>query len=305
MRLPLATSPAERALTSMMADQAEGLRRLLGRDRLRIITMVSGGVGVGKTSATINLAVALARGGRKVLVLDENCGAAGVTGALGLAPRHDLWHVLRREKTLEQVIVPGPGNIAVLAAAHSAQRLAELGQSERQWLADCFSGPTAPGGVVVVDAAAGGAGSVLPLNLAAQEVVVVLSAAAPAITEAYALIKMLSQNQARRHFRILVNKAKGGEAHTIFNNMAQAARRYLAVSLDLLGFVPPDEKLRSATRLCQPVVEVFPDAAAADCFCCMAGAVAQWPNQAEEGAAPGHFMQCRRGGRASSARVML
>ncbi len=240
-------------------DQAEGLRHLRASDAVRIITVAGGRTAVGKTSTVVNLAVALAKNGKHVLVLDENPRHNNVNSNLGLKARYDLLHVINRDKTLEQAILPGPEGISVLTAMRGIHSLAKLDHADQEWLVESFGRLPTPVDVVLVDTAAGSASHVLSLSLAAQQVLVVLSAAAASITDAYALIKYMSQEYARRQFLMVVNNVRSErEARIIFDNISQVAGRHLSVSLDLMGCIPTDEKLRRSTQLCRPVVEAFP-----------------------------------------------
>lgn len=273
-------------------DQAEGLRCLQAKEGVRIITVASGGNGVGKTSAVVNLAVALARDGKDVLVLDENPCHNNVCANLGIKARYDLLHVINRDKTMEQVILRGPEGISILPAIRGVNSLAKLQRAEQERMIDCFSNLPRPVDVVLVDAAAGSTGHVLSLSLAAQEVLMVLSPAASAITGAYALIKLMSQEYARRHFRILVNKAGSEkEAMAIFGNVHQAAQRYLSVSPDFMGFVPLDNKLRRSAHLCRPVVEAFPGSASAASYRQLATGLQHWPHSDDHAGGIENFMQ--------------
>ncbi|MFN7085436.1 MAG: AAA family ATPase [Burkholderiales bacterium] len=264
-------------MARITGDQADGLRRLLARNSLRIITVASATAGVGKTSCVVNLAVALVKAGRNVLILDESAGRSNVSGVLGINARYDLLDVINRDKTLEQVLVAGPEGICVLPAARGVARLAGIGREDQDRLIACFGRLPNPVDVVLVDTATGNGGKALPVSLAAQETMLVLSKSTTSITGNYALIKTMSLQYAKRHFGVLVNKVRTErEAKAIFLNMAQAAQRYLSVSLDYLGFIPPDDKLERATALCAPVVEAFPAAASAMAFRAMAGAMTGW-----------------------------
>ena len=253
-------------MVSLFADQAEGLRRLLGGNAASIITVASATAGVGKTTAVINAAVALARAGREVLILDESPSRCNVAGTLGIDARYDLLHVMNRERTLAQVLVTGPEGVSVLPAARGVGRLAGLDRNAQERLIGCFRDLSRPIDMVLVDAAGGGS-KALPVSVAAQDVMLVLSGTSASITENYALIKTMNSQYARRHFRILLNKVRPERAaRTIFANMAHAARRYLAVSLEYIGCIPPDERLQRATALCASVVEAFPAAPSAAGF---------------------------------------
>ncbi|MFN3397001.1 MAG: MinD/ParA family protein [Sulfurimicrobium sp.] len=279
-------------MPEIMPDQAEGLRRLLAEDFVRIITLTSGKRGAGKTSVLINLAVALARRGKQVMILDEHQGQHSVVGMLGLTPYYSLTHVLRREHTLEQVMLSGPEGIWVVPSGKSIQALANISATDLEWLVTSFAQLAHPVDVVLVDAIAGVAGNVLPLSLAAQELVVVVDPQASSMTEAYALIKVLNQGFARRNFHIVVNRvASPEEAGVVFNNMAKVAKHFLKVSLDFMGFVPQDEKMHRATQLGRTVVDAFPASAAARSFRNLAEKVEQWPRPGGEQGQMEAFMQ--------------
>lgn len=267
----------------MQRDQADGLRRLLDRDRLRMVIINSAAAGRGKTAATINLAGAMAESGSKVLILDECPAGQGVPAALGLKARFDLEDVIRRERNLDEVIVHGPAGILVLPMTRGAKSLSQLPVREQQMLVERCGRLGLAVDTLLVDAAPGQASALVWPGTAMQEVVVLENGSAAAITAAYALIKKLSGENARREFHLLVsNITSENEARTIFGNMARVARRYLQVSLDFLGHVPFDEKLQLAARLRLPVVSAFPATSAATSFRRMAQEVCAWP-QAQEG----------------------
>ena len=275
----------------VLHDQAEGLRRLLAQDVVRIITVASGRGGVGKTSAILNLAVALARRGRNVLLLDENSGKNNLSRRLGLEPNYDLLHVLHRKKTMEQIMLHGPEGIGIVPAALGVKALAGLDASSGERLVESFRQLQQPVDVVLMDAVAGIERNVLSLSLAAQEVVVVVSNQPASITDAYSLIKVLSQDYAKHKFRVLVNTVAAAEARAIFENMAKAASRFLDVTLDFMGHIPFDEKLMQSTRLHRPVVDAFPAAPSAVAFRQLAETLEQWPYPTVDNGRLDVFMQ--------------
>lgn len=273
-------------------DQAEGLRRLLDRQGLRIVRLSSGAGGRGKTGAVLNLAAALAELGRDVLILDENPAAQGVTAELGLKARYDLDDVIQRRRDLDEVLVRGPAGILILPIARGATSLTRLPVPDQQWLVDRCSRLSSPVDTLLVDAAEGSASALLWPGIAAQEVIVLSGGSAQAITAGYALIKRLNAEFGRREFRLLVNDVSGeAEARNIFGNMAGVARRYLQVSLDFMGHVPADDRLQQAARLRQPVVAAFPKAAASGSFRNLALAITGWPRAQEDASGLDEFMR--------------
>jgi flagellar biosynthesis protein FlhG len=274
----------------MRPDQAEGLRRLLDRSGLRVVSISAGSSGAAETM--INLAGALAELGNDVLIIDAHPAAHGVAAALGLKAPLDFEDVIRRSHNLDEVIVRGPAGLRILPLAHGARALARLPAPEQQRLLDRCIRPGFPVDTLLVDAAARSAGALAWSNTAAQEVIVIAGGGAAEITAAYASIKRLSREHARREFHILVaNVASEREARAIFDNMAAVARRYLGASLHFSGHFPVDDKLQHAAQLRLPVVAAFPAAAAAAGFRRLAQAVAAWPRADEEGTGFDDFMR--------------
>lgn len=279
-------------MADILQDQAEGLRRLLARDTVRVVTLTSGRTGVGKSNIVINLAAALAKRGRRVLVLDEQQGKGGMETLLGLTARYDLMHVIRREKTLDEVMLRGPEGVDIVSAGNGLRVLGELSQDDQDSLVQSFRQVSNTVDVVLVDAVAGVASNVLPLSLASQEIVIVVSQHPSSIKDAYALIKVLNQNFAIHRFHILASKVKDEqEAQALYDNMAEVAVRFLKVTLDFMGYVPLDEKLKQAARICRPVVDAFPVAASAKAIRGLAETMEQWPQPSGEDGCLESFMQ--------------
>lgn len=277
-------------VAEVVQDQAAGLRRLFARDFVRVITVAGGKVSIGKTHVVINLAISLARRGKRVLVLDSQHGRSNLDALLGIKPRYNLSHVIRRERTLEEVMVEGPHGVCIVQAAQGLKSLAGLDVDEQNWLVHSFSQLSRPLDVVLVDA--GYSDPQSSLSMASQEIIIVVSAHHGSITDAYGLIKSLSRNFAKRHFHILVNKVENEhDAHAVYANMAQVAGRFLDVTLDFMGFVPFDEKIRQAALLCRPVAEAYPAADATQAFRDMAGDVDQWPYPQGDSGQIESFMQ--------------
>jgi flagellar biosynthesis protein FlhG len=255
-------------LANPIQDQAEGLRRLLVQDNdFRAVTVISGSAGTGKTIAVINLATALSQSGKKVLIIDENAGASNLGGTLGLSAHRDLLDVIRRDMTLDKVLIQHPDGYSILPAGRGMRVLEKLNPDDQSHLIDSFGNVTPPMDVVLVDAAAGSTSRLLSLAFPCHEIVVLVSSQPASITTAYALIKHISGNSGSQRFRVLVNKVGDEtEAKKIFDNMARVASRYLSVSLDFIGFIPPDDKLRQSIRRGHAVMNLFPASASAIAF---------------------------------------
>lgn len=276
-------------------DQAAGLRSLMisqAPEAVRVFTIAGGKSRIGKTSVVINLATALAKEGQRVLLIDENPCQNNICSNLGLQARFDLLHVINRDKTLNQVMLQGPDNIAIVPAMRGIQILNKLNPDEQDWLIKSFAEFTRDVDVVLIDTAMTGNTHVLPLSLASEQVMIVISGSAGSLTGAYALIKIMSQEYAKQHFLILVNKVDSeSEALAIYQNLYQVARQYLTVTLEFIGYVYSDEKLRSAMQLRRSVIEAFPMSLASMCFKQLAERVSRSPSPDKSQGGVENFMQ--------------
>ncbi len=234
---------------------------------VRVIAITSGKGGVGKTNIATNLAYHLSQMKRKTLVLDADMGLANIDVILGIAPRHNLYHVLRGEKTIGEVIVDGPGGMKILPAASGIQEMADLSRGEKLALLDELDGLGAELDFMLIDTAAGIAGNVIYFNVAAREIIVVVSPEPTSITDAYALIKILYSNYGEKRFMLLVNMVKNSnEAREVFQKLSNATSHFLNLTVEYLGYVLEDTKVPEAVRRQKALAEIYSDSRASKCL---------------------------------------
>ncbi len=230
---------------------------------LRVIAVASGKGGVGKTNLAANVAVALARQGLRVCVVDADLGLANLDVVFGLAPRMSLLHVIRGERRLAEVIVDGPAGVRIVPAASGVEELTALGAADRIRLLDEVDGLDVGLDVLLIDTAAGISGNVLYFTAAAAEALVIITPEPTSLTDAYGLIKVLATRYGRREFLVAVNMAAGAaDAETAFGRLARVTERFLGVRLEYQGYVPLDDALPRAVRAQTPVVLAAPSAPA-------------------------------------------
>jgi len=263
-------------------DQAEGLRRMLGRQNPRVVTLVSGARGTGKTSAAVNLATAIAASGRSVLLLDENCETRNAAGMLGTRTTVDLMDVIRGGRSLEQSLLPGPEGLMILPAGRGVPALSGLDEHARDRLVEGFARIGGALDYIVVDTVAGAASRLLPLAHPDQESILVTTADAPGQTAAYGMMKLLQSGLNKQRLSILVSMVHTeAEADAAFRNIAAVARRYLGIDVNYLGSVPKDRRMGDAERAHRPIVDMFPHAPSSLQFRNQARQVMQWPGPGE------------------------
>lgn len=284
----------------MLNDQAAGLRAIKAgapgtgvpvdaakkapakparkRKPVRVIAIASGKGGVGKTNVSVNLGVSLSKMGNRVLLMDADMGLANVDIMLGLQTEYNLSHVLDGEKTLREVMVDAPGGLKIIPAASGVKRMAQLTPMENAGIINAFSELDGILDVLLIDTAAGIADSVVSFCRAAQEVVVVVTDEPASMTDAYALIKVLSREYSLTKFQLLANMTRS-EKHgrMLYEKFSQVCEQFLDVSIDYLGTVPFDHDLREAIQKQSPVTIAKPMSEAAQSFRGMAQKIDSWP----------------------------
>lgn len=244
----------------------------------QVIAVTSGKGGVGKSNVVANLAVSLARAGKRVLVLDADLGLGNLDVLLGLVPQHTIEDVLVGSHTLTEIMLSGPGGIHVLPASSGVPRLTALTESQQLMIQEQLADLAAEMDVLLIDTGAGISPNVTFFASSADETMVIISPEPTSLTDAYALIKVLARQYRERRFKVLVNQAKSPrEASEVFGKLDVAVDRFLHVSVELVGAIPYDDYVHMAVMQQKAVSDMFPDAPAAQAFKRLAQQVTQWP----------------------------
>jgi flagellar biosynthesis protein FlhG len=236
----------------------------------RIMAVTSGKGGVGKTFVSANLAAALARTGRRVLVLDADLGLANLDVVLNLFPKITLHDVFTGKSTLADAILPAPGGFSVLLAGSGMVEYSRMTPEVREQLQRVIAEVEPQFDHVLLDTGAGISDVVLYTVSLAGEVLVVATPEPTSLTDAYATIKVLATTQGRRRVSLLVNQTrKPGEGRAVRQQLQQVLDRYVnsgldsPVRLELLGEIPSDPAVRECVQRRQLLLEALPGAPAA------------------------------------------
>jgi len=195
----------------------------MGMHPVQVIAVTGGKGGVGKTNVSVNLSLALAELGRRVVLLDADLGLANVDVLLGLTAKRTLADVVAGECDLRDVMIPGPGGIRVVPAASGTQSMVQLSTLQHSGLIQAFSDIGNDIDVLIIDTAAGIGDGVVSFVRAAQEVLLVVTDEPTSITDAYALIKLLNRDYGISRFRVLANMAHAPqEGRNLFARPTQA-----------------------------------------------------------------------------------
>jgi flagellar biosynthesis protein FlhG len=265
----------------IVADQAEKLREIMRsrthsssaaspqtKKNSRIIAVASGKGGVGKTNISINLALAYAKLGKKVIVLDADLGLANVNVVLGVIPRFNLYHLIRRQKTMKEIIMDTSYGIQIVAGASGFAKIANLSEDERKgFIEELFELSTAD--VIIIDTSAGVSNNVLTFVAASDDVIIVTTPEPTAITDAYGIVKIIATeiDNLELGLKLVVNRVTSvTEGRRVAERVINIAGQFLNLKIDYLGFVYDDALVHTAVIKQKPFLALDPKSKASICI---------------------------------------
>jgi flagellar biosynthesis protein FlhG len=257
-----------------MNDQAEKLRQIIEHLKLknseakvevpikksaRVITVTSGKGGVGKTNITINLAIALSEMGLRVVILDADFGLANIDILFGIIPRYTLVDVMKNKKNILEVLSEGPQNIKFISGGSGVEDLVRLEKHQLMSFIDNIALLDKISDIILIDTGAGLSESVMSFVMAADDVLLVTTPEPTSITDAYALIKLVSHRDKNKEIKVLVNRAENSaEANDILNKLSVVSEKFLEMKLHRLGYVQSDEYVVKAVKQQKPFMISYP-----------------------------------------------
>ena len=232
-------------------------------EHARVITITSGKGGVGKTNFTINLGLALRKLGYRVTILDADLGLANIDVVVGLIPKYTLAHVIRNEKTIEEVIVEGPEGIKIVSGGSGLSELVNLSKEQLSNLIYSLKTLGKSADFLLVDTGAGINHSVMSFVHATNEIVLVTTPEPTSITDAYAMIKNIVSQDKDKKIRLLINRIENNqEGAAIFEKLNTASQRFLNISLEKLGYLYDDAIVSKSVKAQVPFICNYPNSLA-------------------------------------------
>jgi flagellar biosynthesis protein FlhG len=239
-----------------------------GRKATRIIAVSSGKGGVGKTNIAINLALAYAQAGKKVIVMDADLGLANVNVVLGVIPRYNLYHLIRKQKSLSEILVDTSYGIKIIAGASGFSKIANLSEDERRdFISELAALSNAD--ILIIDCAAGVSNNVISFIAAADDALIVTTPEPTAITDAYGIIKIIATEIENLDLglKLIVNRVKTVvEGKRVAERVINIAGQFLNLKVDYLGFVFDDPVVHTAVVRQKPFLILEPKSRASLCI---------------------------------------
>ena len=237
------------------------------KKKTRIITVASGKGGVGKTNMSVNMALAYARLGKKVVVMDADLGLANVNVMVKMIPKFSLYHVIRKQKTMKEILVETEYGIAIVPGASGFSKIANLSEDERQNFIEELN-TLQNADIIIIDTSAGVHSNVLDFIAAADDVVIITTPEPTAITDAYGLIKIIATeiDSLNMGLKLVVNSVHNvAEAKSVAERMTTIAGQFLNLKLEYLGFVYDDNAVAQAVLRQRPFMVESPRCRASQC----------------------------------------
>ena len=266
-----------------MGDQADGLRLLMKEihktadntggnhdtaQKTRIIAVTSGKGGVGKTNVATNMGIAYAQMGKKVIVLDADLGLANVNVIMNVIPQYNLYHVIKKQKKLSEIIIDTEYGIKLIVGASGFAKIANMGEAERnEFINEMYT--LSDVDIIIIDTSAGVSKNVLSFVAAADEVVIITTSEPTAITDAYGIIKVIATevDNMNLNLKMIINRVdSAAEGKRIADRMINIAAQFLNLKIEYLGFIYNDPLVTKAVLKQKPFIIADPNGKAASCL---------------------------------------
>ena len=262
-----------------MGDQADGLRLLMKeihktagddikKEKTRIIAVTSGKGGVGKTNIATNMGIAYAQMGKKVIVMDADLGLANVNVILNIIPQYNLYHVIKKQKKMSEIIIDTQYGIKMIVGASGFSKIANMTEAERDdFIKEMYT--LSDVDIIIIDTSAGVSRNVLSFVAAADEVAVITTSEPTAITDAYGIIKVIATevDNIDLNLKLIVNRVDSAvEAKRIADRMIYIAGQFLNLKIEYLGFIYNDQAVKQAVLKQKPFIVTDPGGKASVCL---------------------------------------
>ncbi len=230
------------------------------------IVITSGKGGVGKTNISVNAAIELAQRGHRTCLFDADLGLANVNILLGIDPANTLDDYIFGDKDLDEIIIQTKFGIDVIPGSSGIEKIANL---ERDQISDLVSSFSQIKGYdyFLIDTSSGIARGVIGFCLAGTETIIVITSESTSLTDAYALLKVMSLHNYSGTVKILVNKSPSiPHAKETYLRFKEVVNKHLKIRIAPGGIILNDFNIEKSVSRQQPILALFPDSLASQCI---------------------------------------
>lgn len=269
-----------------MIPEAAQLKHLIGSSsaKAKVLAVTSGKGGVGKSNISSNLAICLAASQKRVLLMDADFSLGNLDVLMNIHSKYNIWHMLNGNKSLEDIIHIGPADVKLVCGASGIEELANLTPFHQKRLVTELGKLQQDNDTIIIDTAAGISKSVVGFCLAADQTLVVTTPEASAMTDAYAMIKVLAAHNYTGKISLLVNMACSlAEGRKVYQQMANVSKQFLDIVIYDAGIIKKTDHIVAAVKKRKPVVLAYPKAPVTKSFVALASKLgSSWALQQDE-----------------------
>lgn len=250
-----------------MIDQAKQLRdkvrqktSLKEHRKTRIIAVTSGKGGVGKSNFALNFALSLVQQNKKVLIFDVDLGFANVDVLLGRSPKESIASMLDKELSIWDIIEEGPNGVLFISGGTGFNDLFRLDEEKMNKFFHELSVIQGHVDYIILDTGAGLSEENLRFILAADDVILVTTPEPTAVTDAYAVVKMVHSKDRNVHMKLIINQCTSEkEGKQTADNFKKVTEQFLNKRIETLGFIPSDIHVINSVKKQIPFLLAFPN----------------------------------------------
>ena len=232
-----------------------------------MITIASGKGGVGKSNFVANVALALRAEGKTVCIFDADLSLGNVDVLYGIRPRFNLVHFLRNERSFDDIVVQGPEGVTIIPAASGVQEMSELNENDRNRLSFHLAQLEDQYDFLLIDTGSGMSANVMSFIYAGDETIIITTPDPTAMTDAYAMIKVVSQNSPDTSLKLVINMVNHKkDALDVAEKLNLVSTKFLKCGVTYFGYVLYDERLKQSVREQVPVLLRYPQSMSSGCF---------------------------------------
>lgn len=269
-----------------MSDQAEQLRERMQQTNqprpTKLVTVTSGKGGVGKSNFSLNFGLGLIEKGHKTILFDVDLGLANLDVLMGISPKKHLFHLLEPDTSVWDILEQGPGDLEFIAGGSGFTQIMQLEDSKLDRLFNQLQPLHGYADTIIFDTGAGLSKESIRFMLSSDEVILVTTPEPPAITDAYAVIKMLHSRNPEITIRLVINRVTSErEGKVTSDKLAMVAKRFLNMDIHSLGYVSDDPYVSKAVKLQRPFLLTYPESQASRSIRRLVGQYLQSSTEAE------------------------
>ena len=253
-------------LRKLVREKKEEVVKVETKKTAKILSVTSGKGGVGKTSLSVNIAASLGKEDLRVLLIDADLGLSNVEIMLGVTPSYTLKDVIKNGRAIEEVIINGPYNIDFISGGNGFLELAELSEIEREEILIKIHKLEELYDIIIIDTGAGISKNVTAFLTSSDEIIVVTNSEPTALTDAYSIIKVITEEKLKQKIGLIINRVKNkNEYQQASDILINTAKKFLGEEIKSLGFVYEDPNVRKTIYKNTPFVIYYPNSVASDC----------------------------------------